>query len=249
MKTLKFDFQEAKRVLPADLMQLYETTLGCKNLAAWERLCGCLNNRWDLLLSQRRQLNEAARKLIKSSKAFIDIETKRQQTPKSHQKELLDMTFDSGFYYAVCSIDKIEYEVLQKVYTNNEVEFEALKVFSARVLENMKELGAQLGPTYYHGTDKDGNPLPYYSGPQRPPRRPTANDWIPGHAEDPSIERCYCLTCKEFVEPNFDAAQGRVKCEDHMHLRCGRMLSTVIKMGADKREPFDPDKDADMSRA
>lgn len=105
---------------------------------------------------------------------------------------------------------------------------------------NLQEFGAQVGADYWRRKDQ-----PYYSGPQNPPRKPTASPLIPGYLEDPSAEQCWCSWEMQYV-PKPKSDNPNSKCEDFAH-RCVdgemRMLTTALKMPHDQRKPFNPNAD------
>ena len=248
------NFKESLSVIPRTLRELYETTISLNTPSTWNRLMECVVARMEGFANQRRRLSAAAEKVIESQKALIGVHEKIKNTPKSHQKDLLDLTFESGVTFAIMSLDKANYESLSKINGDLDGQFEAMLCFSDQIKEQMKnrfsitseeltELGQQqkgYGKDGYYRTDQ---PLPSF--PSRPPLHPTANPLTGSNA---TTEACYCLFCHKYVPVEHDMSTGKTMCEHHAH-KCSdgnlRMLTTVIHQGGDTR----PDSDDLATRA
>lgn len=163
---------------------------------------------------------------------WIGAATQAQASEEFMNHTTLDNEAMHMMYEALDSL----FTALDKIEKNKRklVPFKNDPAWIAAAKEPMQELGVQQGPSYFHDPKQ-----PYYSGAQNPPQRPSATDLLPGRKENPEISQCYCLYCHQYIVVKQDAADGKVKCEDQVHLKCNHMLTTVTKIANDPRPNSD----------
>jgi hypothetical protein len=187
------------------------------------------------------RLGECLKRTNESVKTYNEQKQRRDSLPKQHRSRE-QQSFDLGYIAAFMSLDLHEAEILlgDVEKTMDSINFVANEInANARTL---RELGDQKRSGYFR---KKGASYPSF--PQRPPLRPTSTDLLVGQDVE-RTEICHCVYCHVYVPMDtFDSATGKCKCEDYVHKKCGRMLTTRIRQGGDTREPY-ADRDRKMDK-